>query len=742
MNTVSAKIILCLGPILAMCVAPVYAFRKDRREALLTASAIIGFFILNRYFISGMTGTYHDVRGSEYFFYDIIYSFRNGLSIGWDPYMGAGQPFYLYSFSTLTPFGGLFACLGRYLSMDYHCLFNLAFMATYLFACTGWFLFFFSLFEDFKVSFFCFLSLLYSGLFFISMGQPAGLHTTLYLPYILFLIMELIKRRRHEELLFIFLFISAAINLYVPSYLFFILGVFIISLFIFSRRTDPGLRHPQPLLSNKPPLGAALIMSILLAAPAVFFVTELPAYISPIRKTSNIFTHAGGTIASMPLSVYRVYLDGKMDVHFAFYFGVVLLLFLPFAIPAFRDKTFRAIVFSCAVIAALSHGAACWGYRQLISVPFFGTMRHSWVLTTAATLFLICVCGYGFREYMRLPISGGRTLTAAAVLSFAGLAIFAYFMTRRADILVYSFILLAVFYLCQRGSARGPGSAFSGRVIRYLYVIPFLLMVAELSSYYTSVTVNRDSVFCDMPSAYQRIDYPIAHRYPTTRHLLSERWFLPPDYSPFVHRRASLMALLPYKEFFRNKRLDDTIQYLWDKRMPSSLVGVDSDLIYFTNMAAIEPAGTSKEGLIRSAFDFGSNIPLRGAVFSAGDIDFRGPALKEAAYTDDAPIEYKKTDDPNHLSITVDAPSDGFLVRLENYHYGWRAWVDGKATKVYRANYAFQAIRVPKGFHAVTFKFITLYPVLFYMHLAAFVVMYLAFIVFLYRIPVNGQEHL
>jgi len=102
----------------------------------------------------------------------------------------------------------------------------------------------------------------------------------------------------------------------------------------------------------------------------------------------------------------------------------------------------------------------------------------------------------------------------------------------------------------------------------------------------------------------------------------------------------------------------------------------------------------------------------------------------------DRPIEQKirftGKESPNRLELEVRAPEDGFLVRLENFHYGWRAFVDGENTKIYRANYAFQAIKVPKGSHKVIFQFSTIYPYLFVLQ---FCCVFLAWIFFLAFLP-------
>lgn len=49
--------------------------------------------------------------------------------------------------------------------------------------------------------------------------------------------------------------------------------------------------------------------------------------------------------------------------------------------------------------------------------------------------------------------------------------------------------------------------------------------------------------------------------------------------------------------------------------------------------------------------------------------------------------------------------TDGFVVLSEKYYPGWKAYVDGKPAPIYKANYTFQAVMVPKGEHEVTFAF-------------------------------------
>jgi len=58
-----------------------------------------------------------------------------------------------------------------------------------------------------------------------------------------------------------------------------------------------------------------------------------------------------------------------------------------------------------------------------------------------------------------------------------------------------------------------------------------------------------------------------------------------------------------------------------------------------------------------------------------------------------------------YLELTVRNPSDSWLVFNENNLPGWSATIDGQETKIYSANYLFQAILAPAGEHKVIFKY-------------------------------------
>lgn len=80
------------------------------------------------------------------------------------------------------------------------------------------------------------------------------------------------------------------------------------------------------------------------------------------------------------------------------------------------------------------------------------------------------------------------------------------------------------------------------------------------------------------------------------------------------------------------------------------------------------------------------------------------PALPKEARKPE--FRYRVIDyDYDNLKMDVRAGTAGFVYFADGYDPAWRAFVDGKETKVYRADGNFKAIAVPPGEHAVSFSY-------------------------------------
>ncbi|MBI3972428.1 MAG: YfhO family protein [Chloroflexi bacterium] len=61
--------------------------------------------------------------------------------------------------------------------------------------------------------------------------------------------------------------------------------------------------------------------------------------------------------------------------------------------------------------------------------------------------------------------------------------------------------------------------------------------------------------------------------------------------------------------------------------------------------------------------------------------------------------------DSDHLRVDVEARQNAMLFLADQMYPGWKAFIDGKETKIYRANYLFRSVYVPAGRHTVDFVY-------------------------------------
>jgi hypothetical protein len=60
----------------------------------------------------------------------------------------------------------------------------------------------------------------------------------------------------------------------------------------------------------------------------------------------------------------------------------------------------------------------------------------------------------------------------------------------------------------------------------------------------------------------------------------------------------------------------------------------------------------------------------------------------------------------NQVVIEASLPRPGFLLLLDTYYPGWSAYVNGRQTRIYRANYNFRAVSLPAGKSTVRFSYL------------------------------------
>jgi len=102
-----------------------------------------------------------------------------------------------------------------------------------------------------------------------------------------------------------------------------------------------------------------------------------------------------------------------------------------------------------------------------------------------------------------------------------------------------------------------------------------------------------------------------------------------------------------------------------------------------------------RSGLLKDGRRFD---PLRTALVEGVD----APATAAQDETTRTAINHVDSD---RMEISVAAESNSFLVTSDIYYPGWRAYIDGKQTRLYRTDYAIRGVFIPPGEHLVSFKF-------------------------------------
>jgi len=78
--------------------------------------------------------------------------------------------------------------------------------------------------------------------------------------------------------------------------------------------------------------------------------------------------------------------------------------------------------------------------------------------------------------------------------------------------------------------------------------------------------------------------------------------------------------------------------------------------------------------------------------------------FKPDQFDSQATVEFKKISE-THLQISTNSNAAAFLILSDVYYPGWRAKINGKATKIWQTNYVLRGIKLPQGANTVDFVF-------------------------------------
>jgi len=128
----------------------------------------------------------------------------------------------------------------------------------------------------------------------------------------------------------------------------------------------------------------------------------------------------------------------------------------------------------------------------------------------------------------------------------------------------------------------------------------------------------------------------------------------------------------------------------------------DKGVVVLENTQSLQHAYATKEVIKASDKDtlklmLDENFPIKNTAITQG-FEFKNPSTQIL----ETNLNYRPITN-SHVLVDAASNMDAFLVVLDSYYPGWKALIDGNKTKIYRTNYNFRGIYLPKGTHKVEF---------------------------------------
>lgn len=176
---------------------------------------------------------------------------------------------------------------------------------------------------------------------------------------------------------------------------------------------------------------------------------------------------------------------------------------------------------------------------------------------------------------------------------------------------------------------------------------------------------------------------------------------LPQEYSPNLIKIARLMGVSYYSfNFNKQQKHDDPMwsQFLENaKPIRSDFWPISQDIEAYPRAFLVGEylTATTDEKIIERMFDPRVNL-AKEVVLEKNIGKTLDPFVGSTEIAD-----YQ----PNAVRIKTNSRGDNLLFLSDNYYPGWNAYVDGTKSEIYRSDYTFRSVFIPKGEHNVVFKY-------------------------------------
>jgi hypothetical protein len=718
------------------------------------------FLFVHRNFLAGDFTVTHDCKAAINDISEICrvletISFTelfSNLSV-WDPYSNCGRSYFLYFY----PLYYMFSMVNCYLSpiqLDMISLFNILTLNQVIGFSTGMCLISLIIVRNNYASLFIFVSCLFSNLLTTSMIQNSPLLGLLYFAYLVFFVLLWFFTARAWAYFMAVILLGLCLFAYLPSIIVYPLGIFLM-FYGFARYGGNGFI--QRLISIRPKIRVVLLSLIVFAASISLFAHqffEMRELVSPARGGDPIgvktdFAKVKGLSDEIKghSALISDFLTFSVDTPFSVanhvwhYAGPFVACFAVIGLFAGcfsnKRKIVIALFFTSLILVIISLGYRSPLFPLLNSIPILNTLRHYMFFTSYVFFFITLLSAIGFSLWMKAISTHSNQLEHLLVV-LCSIALVLFYLLNcdvkgiGASILLLLILFIArVFSLHGRFSMKNVVSVSAGMLI----VAVLLLLIPYQANLLKSTAKPYDLIS------------PEPVKIPTTR-----KYMFPPvdGFSgpwSMVHKEAcvvdSPVAFLsglfpPRTDWLLNvlypgrNRIDTLRDDLTETIYTHGehILGNDFPIFFFVPDFEIIPEGSVNnddilnDSLEKMAQHYNKEIPQKVYFFKGDRIPpaISMPPHRHKITSVNAVNIDQKTSTLHEIYASINAPAQGFIVRLENFNKYWNVTIDGVRDTIYRGNYAFQAFPVAKGFHKIHLTFDNPYPVLFILHQIVFYV--------------------
>jgi len=564
------SIFFAISLILLIATLPLYAWPLTRRLALPATLLFILFLVVHLDFVLGITGVYHDTFWSTEVMATVMRQWlESNTDLGWNPYLGGGQPIEIFNnlFNIFPPvfFFYLFKLFGLELSSKV--FFNLIFLFCHFNLCVGSLLLIRLLIKNSYICILGFISILFGGLFQSELGCPLGLLYLNFLPYLLFFLIHFFKYGRIESMVFFFLLFGISSAYYIPLYHTITVALFLsIAALACFFGAGPDYRKKfsravRRVITNPRAIVFSLVLFVIAAGSTFYSYAEIQDYVSPTRGYT-----LGGELGEknyvrpveVSLNHYERIMnfysprpgDVYLNTHIPFYLGILPALGFFISIFLIRNQifTFLAILI---FLLSLGDQTPVWGWMTH-DIPILNILRNSFPFSLIATFIILLGSLLGLSALFNDDLSPQRKLAAVLISSV--------FLVAISDGILIAFLtpaILVLILICLSQQLKLPNiNKLGGFLLLALgaaHLVGFNIQFAK------NMELYMQTLYTESGRSSERLTYPASWQFYPAQYPP-----LPFNLYPLLNKTAAWSVHHPIYSFYLQK---DFADYLVEEKL-------------------------------------------------------------------------------------------------------------------------------------------------------------------------------